>query len=39
MMGTIQELDFVEPLRGDQPRMVIDPQGRVAYADELFLTL
>ncbi len=36
MAQSAQHSEWLEPLQGDAPRLVIDPQGRVAYADPLF---
>ncbi len=38
MARNARQFEFVEPLLGDQPRLVLDPQGRIAFADALFAT-
>lgn len=36
MPRSVRQWDFVEPLQGGQPRLVVDPQGHIAYADDFF---
>lgn len=39
MAQNAQHSDWLEPLRGENPRLVVDPQGRVAFADPVFTDL
>lgn len=36
MPRSLRHWELAEPLQGGQPRLVVDPQGHIAYADDFF---